>query len=76
MPTIDDIKAALAAGDAEAAEALIEVVGAKNDGRGIGGEDRSIFMAQLAALTGAVPATPGGLGESEDEPEDEPEDSF
>ena len=82
MPTIDDIKAAIAGGDPDLAEELVVAVSAK---RGVGGEDRQIFAHQIAQLRGGIPPAevshpsapsqpvPPPPAEEAAEPEPEPE---
>ena len=65
MPITDDIRAALARNDADAAEALIVVVASKRHGAGLSGHDLQIFTRQIERIRFVHP-------DVEPEPELEP----
>lgn len=57
MPTIETIKVAIEAGDATQAQAEFDKLLAKNDGRGISGEDQAILRAAIGQLLTGPEAT-------------------
>lgn len=50
MPTTDDIRAAIANGDAKLAQKLYDEVLAKNEGAGLSGHDQQLLSEEIAGL--------------------------